>query len=382
MAKTTSLVATAALITGAAVVVLTAHSTGATPAYPAQCATPGSPYSGGAHPVVYHTPGVVVRKYTAPGRSPLFTAYGSISRVSTRPLINTAVVWRRQVRDMTGRSLAAVNGDFFTPYGPTSVVVAAGGVPVKGTSAYQHALVTWPDQRVAVSSVKLSIKLNRRTAPHKAVTVLGQTYNAQQVYANGISVFNHYFSATYLLPKLGWAKQATRTFLVRHGRVVGVYAGVKVAAVPSGTLLIVAQGTALSKLARWKVGTVVSVAVAATTPTRHPWAAAGGGTILIQNSAAGATACGYDAATPRTVVGVYPGGRQLILVTATGRGVTMRELMAFMRSLGVAQALMMDGGGSTVMAVRSRTGVHQLTVHPYKNEGDRPVPEGIGFYPR
>ncbi|MYR59500.1 sporulation protein, partial [Streptomyces sp. SID625] len=59
---------------------------------------------------------------------------------------------------------------------------------------------------------------------------------------------------------------------------------------------------------------------------------------------------------PRTMAGVDARGR-LILATVDGRrtggseGFTLQEAAAFMRSLGAVDALNLDGGGSTAMAV-------------------------------
>ncbi len=63
---------------------------------------------------------------------------------------------------------------------------------------------------------------------------------------------------------------------------------------------------------------------------------------------------------PRTMAGVRRDG-SLLLVTVDGRrpgwsaGVTLREGARVMRALGARDALNLDGGGSTAMAVRGRT---------------------------
>ena len=62
---------------------------------------------------------------------------------------------------------------------------------------------------------------------------------------------------------------------------------------------------------------------------------------------------------PRTAFGIDKQGRYLILV-ADGRqkyystGLTLRELAATMKKLGAVNAMNLDGGGSTSMAVRGR----------------------------
>ncbi|MFJ9537705.1 phosphodiester glycosidase family protein [Streptomyces sp. NPDC101225] len=88
-----------------------------------------------------------------------------------------------------------------------------------------------------------------------------------------------------------------------------------------------------------------------------------------------------DTRQPRTMAGVDGRGR-LILATVDGRrtdgseGFTLHEEARFMRSLGAVQALNLDGGGSTTMAVR---GV--LADHPSDAAGERPVGDTVQVLP-
>jgi exopolysaccharide biosynthesis protein len=71
-----------------------------------------------------------------------------------------------------------------------------------------------------------------------------------------------------------------------------------------------------------------------------------------------------------------------LLVTVDGRrpgwsaGVTLREGARVMRSLGARDALNLDGGGSTTMAVRGRT-----VNYPSDPTGERPVSDAIVVLP-
>jgi hypothetical protein len=84
---------------------------------------------------------------------------------------------------------------------------------------------------------------------------------------------------------------------------------------------------------------------------------------------------------PRTLAGVRGDGR-LLLVTVDGRrpgwsaGVTLREAARLMRSLGARDALNLDGGGSTAMAVRGRT-----VNRPSDAGGERPVSDALLVLP-
>jgi hypothetical protein len=84
---------------------------------------------------------------------------------------------------------------------------------------------------------------------------------------------------------------------------------------------------------------------------------------------------------PRTMAGVRRDG-SLLLVTVDGRrpgwsaGVTLQEGARVMRSLGARDALNLDGGGSTAMAVRGRTA--NLPSDP---GGERPVSDALLVLP-
>jgi hypothetical protein len=84
---------------------------------------------------------------------------------------------------------------------------------------------------------------------------------------------------------------------------------------------------------------------------------------------------------PRTLAGVRADGR-LLLVTVDGRrpgwsaGVTLPEAARVMRALGARDALNLDGGGSTAMAVRGR-----VVGRPSDPTGERPVSDALVVLP-
>lgn len=93
-----------------------------------------------------------------------------------------------------------------------------------------------------------------------------------------------------------------------------------------------------------------------------PEAVGGGPRLLVDGQVAiDGVAEGFDAgftdhANPRTAVGTSRDGRHLILVTVDGRqsiskGVTLTDLALILKRYGVWNAMNLDGGGSTCMAV-------------------------------
>ncbi|MEY9855510.1 hypothetical protein ABH935_001114 [Catenulispora sp. GAS73] len=107
----------------------------------------------------------------------------------------------------------------------------------------------------------------------------------------------------------------------------------------------------------------------------HSWA---------QTTAARLQAHGFqwaNARQPRTMAGTDAKG-DLLLVTVDGRqtagseGFTLYEEAEFMRSLGAVQALNLDGGGSTAMAVDGK-----LVTNPSDATGERAVGDTVQVLP-
>jgi exopolysaccharide biosynthesis protein len=84
---------------------------------------------------------------------------------------------------------------------------------------------------------------------------------------------------------------------------------------------------------------------------------------------------------PRTMAGIDARGR-LLLVTVDGRrpgvseGVTLEEGARLMRSLGAVDAINLDGGGSSAMAVNGA-----LVNHPSDLTGERPIGDAVLVLP-
>ena len=91
-----------------------------------------------------------------------------------------------------------------------------------------------------------------------------------------------------------------------------------------------------------------------------------------------------DVRHPRTALGIDREGRILTLAVVDGRqagyseGMSERELAALMLELGCADALNLDGGGSTVMILRDASGELAIVNRPSDSSGPRPIPVLLG----
>ncbi len=88
---------------------------------------------------------------------------------------------------------------------------------------------------------------------------------------------------------------------------------------------------------------------------------------------------------PRTAAGVTRDGRRLVLVVVDGRrpgwsvGMTLPELAAFMLTLGVHDAVNLDGGGSSTIVWRESPEGPWRTNRASEVRGFRPVSTSLGF---
>jgi exopolysaccharide biosynthesis protein len=123
----------------------------------------------------------------------------------------------------------------------------------------------------------------------------------------------------------------------------------------------------------------------------HPREAVGGFPVLVRDSSevpgldsAGAATFG-TVRHPRTLVAAGAGGRRLMLVTVDGRqpgysvGMTLREAAQLARDLGATEAINLDGGGSTAMAVRRADGRVEVVNRPSDPQGERPVGNALAL---
>lgn len=94
---------------------------------------------------------------------------------------------------------------------------------------------------------------------------------------------------------------------------------------------------------------------------------------------------------PRTAIGTSANGRWLYLVVVDGRqpfyseGMTFAELANLLDGLGVANAMSLDGGGSSTMVIQGEDGQPKILNSPidhYIPGTERPVANHLGIYLR
>lgn len=119
------------------------------------------------------------------------------------------------------------------------------------------------------------------------------------------------------------------------------------------------------------------------TPEIDAWEVIAGNPLLVQDGVDVAPA--VKTRHPRTAVGLNATGDKLIILLVDGRkpgvavGMSYEELATEMRRLGCQQALNLDGGGSSVMAVRDATTGQMKILNEPTDGHERAVANVLGL---
>ncbi len=191
------------------------------------------------------------------------------------------------------------------------------------------------------------------------------------------------------------ASSAVEVAIDSSGRVIEVdtmSAGIRI---PAGGSVVVIDGVDTSRTAQraraLRVGDTVTWRLGLT--PFAPAVAVGGLPILLADSVVTPKLDSVGGANfgpvrhPRTAVAVRHDRRRLLLVVVDGRqpayseGMTLAELASFLRDIGATDAINLDGGGSTTMAVRREDGIAVVN-RPSDRTGERPVANALALVRR
>lgn len=151
------------------------------------------------------------------------------------------------------------------------------------------------------------------------------------------------------------------------------------AEIADGTGVLIGREAGAATLAALEVGDAVDVTVAASADV--DLAVSGSQRLIID----GVQTDADQVEASRTAIGVNRDGTEITVVTIDGRagdsrGMTLRELGDLMLDLGVHNAVNLDGGGSTMLAVRE-PGETEASIHNRPSDGtERVVANSLAFF--
>jgi len=358
------------------------------------CSVPTSPYAGAKFDTLIAGNGIGLRRYKVPGRENLYVTGARVvgtHSVIAGPIFNGPVTHNQTVMNRfkgSAHAISAVNGDFFylgrskSAWGPE---IARSGELRKGTSAGQDAIVSYTNGAAALAQISVTTRLFNRLH-----SVNANSFNTESLPVNGIAVFTPEWGnvrRTYIDPS-----QQVLEIIVAHNVIQAMHTGITLTQVPSDGMVIEAQGTGIDRMhtLNLKVGNQLNRQMMYHSSIgRGIKSTIGVGLVLIRNKQPQANAaCVSDRRVARAMIGVGDYGRMIYTVVCEGitdggvptgsAGLSLREATGVMRSLGVTDAMMFDGGGSATMTMRNQTGVHQLTTSP--DGWNRSVPNLWGFW--
>lgn len=283
-----------------------------------------------------------------------------------------------RVRTM-GDTVAAVNADFFLFSPP--------GVPT-GAHIDDGRVITGPGVRPVLAideagRIHMLPLEERGTVIARGDTVAITEWN--RIPVTRVGVFDQRFGV-----RTDTSAGTLQVAVSREGEVLRIFTGRESASIPRGGWVVSAGRSAPAATRRWlaslRVGNTVRVSTSLA--PLHPVDAVGGFPMLLEG---GALSPALDAPNvqnlskarhPRTAVGVARGGNRMLLVVVDGRrpgysvGMTLPELAELMQELGATEAINLDGGGSTTMAVRGDGNVRVVN-RPSDPQGERPVANAL-----
>lgn len=277
-------------------------------------------------------------------------------------------------------AVAAVNGDYFN-YAPLPSAMGSlinNGEVISSPVELAYAL---PSFYLTQSNIGGVDYLDRNI-------VVSNLNNGQEILVNTLNKVTSDFGTVTLLNNHWGPKSIGSRFhndltevLVVNDVVQDIRTGGEAFSIPTSNGYVLAvRGDKLSGL---NLNDRVSLQVATTPNVEDIKFAIGGGSIILKNGELSLTNIISKGNEPRTGIAINKENTQLMLVTIDGRdnsfkGVSQEMFGAILRDLGAYNAMNLDGGGSTAMAIKPVGEDKAQLVNKPSDGGERSVVNAVG----
>lgn len=308
-------------------------------------------------------------------------------RLRVDHITSGTVTGKSKVTEQAARTgaIAAINGDYFDMNDTDAPIGAAvsrkAGMVNSATEGRAQSVAIGADGLGRLAQVFLEGEV---TLPGSGPLKLSGV-NTPQLTRDGIGLFTDVWGpAPHTKPVTG-AERVTEVRM-RGGRVTEVRHAAGSDPIPAGTSVLLGREGGADSLAVLRVGDAVSVAYRPRADFGKVAVAVGGGQVLVDNGTVRRFTEGDTVtATSRTAVGFSADGRTMFMVAIDGkqtdsRGMDLNELGDLMKGLGAANALNMDGGGSTTMAARLPGEATTGLISSPSDGSERQVANGLGLF--
>lgn len=174
--------------------------------------------------------------------------------------------------------------------------------------------------------------------------------------------------------------------VVENNRIKEIRIGKGPVKIPKGGFVVTTFGEGKKNIVdNFKVGDKVDLKINASPNIENIKFAIGGGSIILKNGNPTNTHINIAGNQPRTGIGISQDGKELIIATIDGRnngyvGVSQELFGLILKDLGAYNAINLDGGGSTTMAVKSADDQEAKVVNNPSGGFERRVPNGVGVF--
>lgn len=281
-------------------------------------------------------------------------------------------------------AIAGINGDFFNtqPVSSAMGTLINNGEIISSPIEKAYALPTF----YLTSSNVAKIEYMDRSMKAENAT------SGQKIIINTINKVTKDFDTVTLLNK-HWGKQSIGKkyhrdlieVIVSNNVVTDVRVGMNAVDIPRDGYVLAVRGERTQGLEKFKVGDSVNLNISTTPDINQIKFAIGGGSIILKDGELSRTNINIKGANPRSGIGISKDGKEMILVTIDGRdssfiGVSQEMFGYILRDLGAYNALNLDGGGSTAMAIKPIDEKKATVVNKPSEGTERYVVNSVGVF--
>jgi len=286
------------------------------------------------------------------------------------------------------KAVAGVNGDFFN-YTPIPYSL--------GTLVSDGKVISSPrDQALALPTLFLDLNNNPDIGLFDKNMTITSLSSGKSVKVHEINKSTTYNLVIYLDSNWGaksfgngYRKNVNNADILEMVVVNDVVQDIRVnkeaVSIPNNGYIIVAIGSSKDAILNsFKVGDKVKFNINMTPNLENIKFAIGGGSIILKDGQVTNTHINITGKRARTGIGISQDKKELIIATIDGtstyKGVTQEVFGAVLRDLGAYNAINLDGGGSTTMAIRKLDQDMATVVNNPSDGSQRKVVNGVGVF--
>jgi exopolysaccharide biosynthesis protein len=297
----------------------------------------------------------------------------------------TGLPSRDKVSAMVEKSgaVAAINGDYFDyqPLPSSLGTLINDGELISSPIELEWALPTFYITNSDQANIDYLDRKMVATNLNNGAQVIIHTVNKVKADFNTVTLLNKNWGSSSIGSK--FHNDLTEVLIV-DGIVTGKRTGGEAFQIPKDgeAYVLAVRNTSLNN---FEVGNSVSLELSTVPDLDSIKFAVGGGSIILKDGELSLTNINSKGNEPRTGIGINRDSTELILATIDGRdtsfkGVSQEMFGAILRDLGAYNALNLDGGGSTTMAIKPKDEDKPTVVNKPSDGGERSVVNAVGVF--